>query len=189
MNVNKWGPAGWELLHSMAFNYPLEPMDENKKIYSNFFKSIGDILPCKYCRESYNIYYKYIPIDDFLDSREGVSYWLYRIHQLINEKIFKNNIPFEDVVIKYENMRAKCGKLTRDNDLDKKYKTCQLKTKSIDKIYLNKFITKSESYKKKIDDMVDKLYKSDENPNKECLEIIKKKNKENILKMKIYYSL
>ena len=30
----------------------------------------GSILPCKYCRDSFKIYTKYIPIDQFLESRE-----------------------------------------------------------------------------------------------------------------------
>ena len=38
MNVNKWGPGGWDFLHSITFNYPLEPNDLDKKIYSDFFK-------------------------------------------------------------------------------------------------------------------------------------------------------
>ena len=76
MNVNKWGPGGWDFLHSITFNYPLEPTENDKKIYSDFFKSIGNILPCKYCRDSFKIYYKYLPIDHFLDSREGITYWL-----------------------------------------------------------------------------------------------------------------
>ena len=67
-------------LHSISFNYPLDPKDDDKIKYKNFFKSLENILPCKYCRESYEIYYKYIPIDEFLDSRIGVCYWLYRIH-------------------------------------------------------------------------------------------------------------
>ena len=85
MNVNKWGPSGWNFLHTITFNYPLNPTKDDKEIYSNYFKLVGSILPCKYCRESYQIYYKYFPIDPFLDSREGVCYWLYKLHGL-NQK-------------------------------------------------------------------------------------------------------
>ena len=57
MNVNKWGPGGWDFLHSITFNYPLNPTDSDKKYYSDFFKSIGNMLPCKYCRMNFkNIY-------------------------------------------------------------------------------------------------------------------------------------
>lgn len=174
MNVNKWGPSGWTFLHTITFNYPLEPTDEDKSNYSNYFKLVGAMLPCKYCRQSYLIYYKYFPIDPFLDSREGVCYWLYRLHELINQKIFKDNISFEEVIRKYEDIRAKCGKMTRDGDLDKKYKTCQAKPKQIDKDYLEKFLEKAKSYDPLMEEMINTLYKSEENPNKEYLEYIKK---------------
>jgi len=176
MNVNNWGPGGWVFLHSITFNYPLEPTDNDKKNYRNFFISIENILPCKYCRESYKVYYKYLPIDPFLDSREGVVYWLYKLHELINQKIFQEstNASFEDVIRKYEDMRAKCGKMARDGDEDKKYKTCKLKPKLIDQTYLAKFIKKAYTYDPIINEMIQNLYASNENPNKEYLEFLEK---------------
>jgi adenine-specific DNA methylase len=142
------------------------------------------MLPCKYCRESYQIYYKYFPIDPFLDSREGVCYWLYKLHGLINQKIYKNDIKFEDVIRNYENIRAKCGTMSRDGDLDKKYKTCQSQSNKIDQEYLNNFLNKANSYEPITKQMIDQLYKSKENPNKECLKYQKKKN----LIYNIYYN-
>ena len=63
MNVNKWGNPGWEFLHTITFNYPLKPTSDDKKRYIEFFNSVGKMLPCKYCRDSYNIYIKYLPIE------------------------------------------------------------------------------------------------------------------------------
>ena len=177
MNVNKWGPGGWDFLHSITFNYPLEDEVESVHLenYRDFFKSLGNMLPCKYCRESYLIYYKYIPIDKFLDSREGVVYWLYKIHELINEKIFKPNASLEDIVRKYEDMRAKCGKMSRDGDKDKQYKTCQAKPNLIDQEYLTNFLNKANSYESIFEEFKNKLYASDENPNKKLDENPNKK--------------
>lgn len=165
MNVNKWGPGGWTFLHTITFNYPLVPNENDKTKYKSFFNTIGDMLPCKYCRESYKIYIKYIPIDLFLDSREGLCFWLYKIHELINYKIYKKNVPFEEIIRKYENIRAKCGKMTVNNNLDKQYKTCQ-KPSEINIDYLNKFILKANTYKEIINKMIKNLYNSNENPNK-----------------------
>lgn len=167
MNVNKWGPGGWDFLHSITFNYPLNPTENDKKNYSNFFKSIGNMLPCKYCRESYFIYYKYLPIDEFLDSREGVTYWFYTIHSLVNQKIYKNNTKFSDVIKKYENYRASCGTISKNGDLNKKYKSCQNKVPElIDLDYLNNYIQKAKTYDKYINIKINELQKSPENPNK-----------------------
>ena len=65
MNVNNWGPGGWIFLHTITFNYPLYPSSEDKLKYKNFFDSIEKILPCKYCRQSFEIYRKYLPIEIF----------------------------------------------------------------------------------------------------------------------------
>ena len=60
MNVNEWGPGGWTFLHTITFNYPLNPDLEDKKKYKGFFESVKKMLPCKYCRNSFEIYMKYI---------------------------------------------------------------------------------------------------------------------------------
>lgn len=114
MMTKVWGPAGWLFLHSVSFGYPLKIDNSNssKKIeYKVFFESIGDILPCKYCRESYNKYIQEIPIDDHLNSRDALVEWLYLIHNKVNNKL---NVPecdiptLEEVKEKYEKYRAKC---------------------------------------------------------------------------------
>lgn len=166
MNVNKWGPGGWEFLHSITFNYPIEPSQDDKENYSNFFKSIGHMLPCKYCRDSYNIYYKYLPIDNFLDSREGVTYWLYIIHKLVNQKVYKDNTKFSDIIKKYENFRASCGTISKDGNLNKIYKSCQNKNSDLISIdYLQNFINKAKTYDNYINIRINKLLASSENPN------------------------
>lgn len=177
MNVNEWGPGGWTFLHTLTFNYPLQPTDDDKQRYISFFGSLKDILPCIYCRESFEIYTKYLPLESFLDSREGITYWLYRIHNLVNQKIFKKTFDFNHVVHKYEKIRAGCSKLIRDGDKEKSYNTCQNKqdTNNDD---ITIFVRNAEDrYKTTVDDMVKRLYSSDENPNKEYLEYIKTSGK------------
>ena len=43
MNVSKWGPGGWIFLHSITFNYPLEPTDLDKNNYKIYFNSLKNI--------------------------------------------------------------------------------------------------------------------------------------------------
>ena len=45
-----WGPAIWHYLHTMSFNYPVNPTSENKKHYREFIVNLQYVLPCKYCR-------------------------------------------------------------------------------------------------------------------------------------------
>ena len=167
MQVNEWGPPGWKFLHTITFNYT--PSDENKIKYKNFFDSLGTVLPCPYCCSSFSTYYKALPITEYLDSREGLTYWFYVIHNLVNQKVCKPLIPFKDVVIEYEKIRAKCGKITGDNDIE--IKTCQLKQKeNTDHELIDAFVSKAlNMYQEKTNNYILKLFDDKDNPNKDSV--------------------
>ena len=114
MQTSKWGPCAWEYLHTLTFNYPENPTDDNKKYYYELFNNLKFTLPCKYCRESYSIFFKYININNYLNDRMGITYWLFTIHNIVNYKLNKKKVDFIDVVNFYEKRRA--------NQTDKKCK-------------------------------------------------------------------
>ena len=94
MDTRFWGPSGWKLLHSITSQYPLYPGDKDKETYHIFFRTLPFILPCIYCRMSLSDYYQKIPITEKidavgypLDSRHNLNYWLYTIHNLVNDKL------------------------------------------------------------------------------------------------------
>jgi len=118
MQTSKWGPSAWNYLHTLTFNYPENPSNENKKYYYELFNNLQFTLPCKYCRDSYSIFFKYININDFLGDRMGITYWLYTIHNIINLKLNKKKVKFIDVVDYYEKTRA------NQNNLQCKKKVC-----------------------------------------------------------------
>ena len=47
MMTSVWGPPLWHSLHTISFNYPVEPTEKQKKDYMAFFKGLKNILPCK----------------------------------------------------------------------------------------------------------------------------------------------
>ena len=108
-----WGPHMWVALHSITFCYPLEPTEEHKIKYKKFFKSVGDMLPCFYCRESYNEFLKcgITKLDDnVFKNRESLTKWLYYVHEAVNKKLGVDyGVSYEDVVIRYESYRASCN--------------------------------------------------------------------------------
>lgn len=116
MKTTKWGPPGWQFLHTIAHNYPEVPTVQDKINYKLFYAQCEHMLPCKYCRQSYQQYIIELPIDDFLDCRASVAYWLYLIHNKVNDKLrqqgypVSENPPFMEVCGKYEEFRAGCGK-------------------------------------------------------------------------------
>jgi hypothetical protein len=122
MQTSKWGPSAWEFLHTLTFNYPEKPTDDNKKYYYELFDNLKYTLPCKFCRESFNIFFKYININDYLNDRMGITYWLFTIHNIVNYKLNKKKVNFIDVVNYYEKRRANqtnktCKKLCICNEL------------------------------------------------------------------------
>ena len=90
MQTRVWGPAGWLFLHSIAQNYPWKPTEEQKVNYFNFFKLTGNVLPCRYCRESYQQFITEPGTTltmNSMDSRKSLVTWLYKIHNKINKKL------------------------------------------------------------------------------------------------------
>ena len=43
-----WGPPLWFTLHTISFNYPVNPTEEDKRRYYKYFKYLGKVLPCRY---------------------------------------------------------------------------------------------------------------------------------------------
>jgi len=124
MQTRVWGPAGWLFLHSIAQNYPWKPTAEQKDNYLNFFKLVGNVLPCRYCRESYQ---DFISQQDTkldiskLKSRYSLVKWLYDIHNKVNKKLSLNcNDSLKQVWDKYESFRSKCTKSPETTNIIKK---------------------------------------------------------------------
>jgi hypothetical protein len=111
MQSDKWGPHAWEYLHTVTFNYPERPSAVDKQNHYDLFNNLRSTLPCGYCRQSYGIFFEHVSIDDYLDSRFGLVFWLYVVHNIVNLKLNKDVVKFSDVVRKYEGLRAQCGKM------------------------------------------------------------------------------
>ena len=110
MLTNVWGPSMWHSLHCISFNYPVNPTLEEKKNYLNFFKSLGHVLPCKYCRINFKKNIKKVPLNmKTMKNRDTLSLWLYKLHEEINTMLGKkSNLTYKDVKDRYEMFRARC---------------------------------------------------------------------------------
>jgi hypothetical protein len=121
MQTDSWGPHAWETQHFIVFGSPKNLDEDDKIAYTNYFLNFRCVLPCSLCRSAFGDLLKFIPIKDYIDTRDGLSYWLFIIHNLINRKLNKPLAVFDDVIYKYENMRARCGK----KDDSDKYLQCK----------------------------------------------------------------
>ena len=87
MDTKFWGPPMWVSLHSIAHGYPKEPTEEQQQDYKTFMMSVGKVLPCRFCRESFIKFSEEMPIDNYLSSKKELQRWMYLMHNKVNEKL------------------------------------------------------------------------------------------------------
>jgi hypothetical protein len=131
MDTSKWGPPLWQGIHAIAHGYDPEIHDPNH--YRIFFHMLGKVLPCKYCRQSFQQYMIELPVEGYLLSQEDLTFWLYSMHNKVNEKLRNQGLlnkpdpSFESIYNRYDKWRANCAvktcKRTPTND------QCSAKTK------------------------------------------------------------
>lgn len=95
MDTRFWGPDGWQLLHSVAVTYPERPSDRTKQVYKEFFETLRLMLPCIYCRNSFFQFVDELPIDPYLKDRKTLNYWVYLMHNKVNDKLFNQGLHVE----------------------------------------------------------------------------------------------
>lgn len=110
MLTTVWGPSLWHTLHTMSFNYPVNPTNDEKKQYRDFIISLQHVLPCKYCRMNLKSNFKSLPLTmEKMKNRDTFSRYIYDLHELINKMLKKqSNLSYCDVRNRYEHFRARC---------------------------------------------------------------------------------
>jgi hypothetical protein len=127
MLTSVWGPSLWHFLHTISFNYPVNPSREDINTYRNFMKSLKYILPCKYCRINYVKNVKDLPLTcDVFKSRNSFSKYVYKLHEHINGMLGKqSNLSYNQVRFRYEHFRSRCaGKYLKKQNTQKIEKGC-----------------------------------------------------------------
>jgi hypothetical protein len=110
MLTSVWGPSLWHFLHTMSFNYPVNPSVTEIKNYKNFITSLKHILPCKYCRMNLIQNFKALPITQkVMKNRNTFSKYIYDLHEHVNKMLGKKSgLSYNDVRERYEHFRSRC---------------------------------------------------------------------------------
>jgi len=110
MLTTVWGPAMWHYLHTMSFNYPVNPTEDDKKHYRDFVLNLKNVLPCKYCRMNLANNFKKKPLQIcHMKNRETFSRYIYELHETVNKMLNKkSNLTYCDVRERYEHFRSRC---------------------------------------------------------------------------------
>lgn len=126
--TNIWGPVAWFFIHCVSLNYH----PTRKSDYKRFFKSLSGVLPCGSCRDNYMstiTRHKSLKLtDDIFDSRESLSYWVFRLHNYVR-KCQTKKVPhyrntktdFKRMIAHYDRFRAKCKKTKPSKQIHTKH--------------------------------------------------------------------
>ena len=110
MLTSVWGPSMWHYLHTMSFNYPVNPTLKDKQQYKKFMLTLQHTLPCSHCRDNLKKNFKTLHLTDkVMSSRNTFSRYVYTLHETVNHLLGKKSgLTFCDVRERYEHFRARC---------------------------------------------------------------------------------
>ena len=122
MLTTVWGPSTWHLLHTMSFNYPVNPTCADKQNYRNFVLNLQNVLPCGKCRKNLKKNFKKLPLTwKCMENRYKFSMYIYKLHELINKMLNKTSgLTYNDVRERYEHFRSRCAISMKDLENEKK---------------------------------------------------------------------
>jgi len=107
-----WGPHMWFAINCISFGYPTNPTEEQKLHYKTFFEHLGFVLPCEFCKTSYQFFITDGDTkitEEIFENRETLTKWIYNLHNRVNLKLGVNyGTTYDEFVNKYESFRARC---------------------------------------------------------------------------------
>lgn len=112
INPKIWGPNFWETIHFVAYGYPQEPNDLDKKTYLEFYENMMKVLPCDKCTNSAQKLFKMSEIDKFLNSKNDLIKWSYLFHKSVNNKLGKDSPTLEEFMHNFTTKHDQMFKLS-----------------------------------------------------------------------------
>jgi hypothetical protein len=112
MGTSVWGPNAWDFLFiSIMGRYPVKVDFYSKEdvqivnVFSQTLIGLKDLMPCIYCRKSFENFIKELPIEPYLIGRIELMYWLYLIKDKVNKKLIcQENICYNDEKIRLKGL-------------------------------------------------------------------------------------
>ena len=109
-NTKVWGPCLWTFLHTISFNFPVKPTDQQQLQYKTFLQSLCYVLPCRICRENFRITMDNFDMNIHLHDRQSFSKFIYDMHTEISERTNGSfDVPYKTICKNYNLFRAKCN--------------------------------------------------------------------------------
>lgn len=101
------GHISWVYLHTMAALYPEEPTDEEQQHMNSFIRAFSFTYPCRVCSAHFReLLAEHPPI---VSSRSGFAAWVCSAHNLVNERLGKDQFDCSNIYTVYPNELPDCG--------------------------------------------------------------------------------
>lgn len=94
------GNHTWSFLHTMAAYYPTKPTNEQKQDMQQFITLFSKFFPCKPCADDFRADLKAHPAN--VESREDLSLWFCKMHNIVNKKIGKKEFDCSKVLERWK---------------------------------------------------------------------------------------
>lgn len=116
MMTSIWGPPFWHILHTISFNYPVNPTESDKKNYLIFFNQLIYVLPCKSCRDNLKVTSNFNL--DVFKNRYTLSKYIYDLHEIINDRLGKkSNLTYYQIRDRFEIFRSRCNETNISSEI------------------------------------------------------------------------
>jgi hypothetical protein len=80
-------------------------MGDEQRAWPLFFKALGPVIPCPYCRDHFLDYVKQNPFElpmDYYEWRTYIPLYFYTLHESVNQRLGKPSFPFADLATTYK---------------------------------------------------------------------------------------
>jgi len=113
LTKEKIGKRSWEILHSIAANYPLNPTKEDQDNVNLLLNSMSKLYPCTLCGSHFQQMLKDYPIQS--QSRQDLSIYICNLHNDVNSRLKKPKFNCDNVVSYYRNKENTGIKISEKN--------------------------------------------------------------------------
>jgi FAD-linked sulfhydryl oxidase len=94
INAEHWGKQGWHFIHSIAWNYPENPTEDDKNDYLAFLGSLEKVLPCPICGQHFKENMAKNPPK--MANKEEFFNWSVDMHNEVNKMNGKRVLSYEE---------------------------------------------------------------------------------------------
>ncbi len=106
MSKSVWGPATWQLLHSMVLKINDDITPLQLKELKSIILNIASNLPCPYCTQHALSYLKTNHIE-LIDNIFALRVFIHRFHNDVNLRLKKPLMSYDDHIVIYNRLNLK----------------------------------------------------------------------------------